>query len=204
MSGALNIDLLRKVWNMAEHGTPGERIAARARVESMMAQHGRTIGDIPTILSADQAARPDDSLFRYEAHEAEVDRRYREMVRQQRVRMTPAERAASEAFERWVDSGAMNAQIRWQCCTPAQRNMLLSMQDPATIAVQRTSGTILDLFDQSGQLLAKKIGLEGSVGRLVIRKLVAQERMLVFRITKAGGEVLRFRNSKAPRGPYDR
>lgn len=50
MAKKLNLDLLNKVWALAEQGTEGERDAARNRAEALVKPHGYTLADVPDLL----------------------------------------------------------------------------------------------------------------------------------------------------------
>ncbi|BAU37865.1 hypothetical protein APT_00783 [Acetobacter pasteurianus NBRC 101655] len=50
MAKKLNLDLLNKVWALAEQGTEGERDAARHRAEALVKPHGYTLADVPDLL----------------------------------------------------------------------------------------------------------------------------------------------------------
>ncbi|CCT60386.1 hypothetical protein [Acetobacter pasteurianus] len=50
MAKKLNLDLLNKVWVLAEQGAEGERDAARNRAEALVKPHGYTLADVPDLL----------------------------------------------------------------------------------------------------------------------------------------------------------
>lgn len=50
MAKKLNLDLLNKVWVLAEQGTEGERDAACNRAEALVKPHGYTLADVPDLL----------------------------------------------------------------------------------------------------------------------------------------------------------
>lgn len=50
MAKKLNLDLLNKIWTLAEQGTEGERDAARNRAEALVKPHGCTLADVPDLL----------------------------------------------------------------------------------------------------------------------------------------------------------
>lgn len=50
MAKKLNLDLLNKIWTLAEQGTEGEQAAARNRAEALVKPHGYTLADVPDLL----------------------------------------------------------------------------------------------------------------------------------------------------------
>ncbi|GAN61535.1 hypothetical protein ACI01nite_26640 [Acetobacter cibinongensis] len=46
----LNLDLLAKIWALAEQGNAGEQAAAQNRAEALVKPHGYTLTDVPDLL----------------------------------------------------------------------------------------------------------------------------------------------------------
>ena len=191
MSEAIDIELLRKVWNMAEHGTPGERTAARARAEALVGRYGKTLADVPALLAARSAPIADLPSFR-------------DAMRAERARMTPGQRAAAEAFEAYVDSGAMWLNMRWRRLSAAQQRALQALAQPGVVARRRKVTTIFDLFDASGALVAAKVALEASLSTLFLDGLLDRLDGNTFRINAKAREIVDRGQQPPPPGPYDK
>ena len=199
MSETIDTELLRKVWNMVERGTPGARTAARARAEALVRRHGKTLADVPTLLAARRASITDSSI----PDQAARDHGFRDAMWAERARMTPEQRAAAEAFEAYVDSGAMWANMKWRGLSAAQQKALQGLAQPGVLARRRKGTCIFDLLDASGALVAAKIALEAGLGRLVLVGLVDRLDGNTFRINAKGRETVDRGQQRPPLGQYD-
>ena len=200
MSEAINTELLRKVWNMAEHGTPGERTAARARAEALVRRHGKTLADVPALLAARRAPITASST----PDQAPRDHSFRDAMRAERARMTPEQRAAAEAFEAYVDSGAMWANMKWRGLSAAQQKALQALAQPGVLARRRKRTCIFDLLDADGTLVAAKVAMEASLSTLFLDGLLDRLDGNTFRINAKAREIVDRGQQQPPPGPYDK
>ena len=164
MADRLDVALLRKVWAMAERGTPGEQAAARARAQHMLAPHGHALADVPRLLDEEQA-RLDAQL---------ADPAY--LLRQ-------AER-----------SGRLYAARTWSLLSAGERRVLDLMDAVSAHARIRDGKSVVDLVDEAaGAVLVPAACTRRTIERLASRRLVDPLNPATFAISDKGRGVLLYR-----------
>ncbi|CAI9119548.1 hypothetical protein [Brytella acorum] len=110
---AIDLEKLRKIWNLSEHGQGGEKDAARARAQALVSAHGYTLNDIPSLLNlrADKEADSFDSKRGFysdfwrqaadaEQHEKEAERQKKEDEKRRAQEARKKQRDAETAWRR--------------------------------------------------------------------------------------------------------
>jgi hypothetical protein len=198
MNDAIDIELLRKVWTMAERGSPGEQVAARNRAEAIVIRHGKTLADIPALLRASdmpgiRLGREDD--FR-------TEQRFQDIMRQERAKMTPEQRRASEEVAEHIRSGAAAANMRWHQMGEAQQKALVAMAQAGTCA-RRRKGTVFDLHAADGSVVKVRVAVESSLEAMLGWRLISRADRDTFWINDHGRQIVELGRKPAPRGPFE-
>ncbi|WP_278368553.1 Lrp/AsnC family transcriptional regulator [Acetobacter orientalis] len=97
----LNLDLLAKIWVLAERTTTGEQAAARNRAEALVRPHGYTLADVPDLLLTegylDDEPQPSASGFTfYDMSNPAHQRAYARSEEKKRAAWRMANRAKME------------------------------------------------------------------------------------------------------------